>query len=357
MPAVIAMQGNLTTETASVFMPTFFTELRRDGQVDRAMAVARGTVRDRPDWWVPVLYMNLKRGHIEFGVQRNRKNDRYLPTATFLIPKPVKQPQPSIKKSTGPNDQKAIRNPRPIRTVPFRLPLLEIDWTPVPAGKFTMGSDREKDSQAQENEAPQHIVDLPEYAIAIHPITHALYARFVKATGHLAPANWVGEQAPAGKDNHPVVAVSWFDATAYCKWASAETGRAISLPTEAQWEKAARGTHRRIWPWGNTPPTALLCNFDRYRQGTSPVGDYPQGGSPYGVLDLAGNAWEWTSSPGRSYPYRAPTAEEESALDLHRVLRGGSYFNHADTVRCAYRLFYAPHGARSDFGFRVVLNS
>ena len=119
----------------------------------------------------------------------------------------------------------------------------------------------------------------------------------MKATRQVAPEHWKKDQIPAGKENHPVVYVSWQDAVAFCRWLSEASVKAIRLPTEAEWEKAARGADGRIWPWGNQQPTEKLCNFDmKVRDTTLVRAAIPTGASPYGALDMAGNVWEWTPS-------------------------------------------------------------
>lgn len=165
----------------------------------------------------------------------------------------------------------------------------------IPAGKFTMGA-KEDDPEAYDDEQPQRVINLPEYEIGKYPITNGEYAAFVESTGHKPPENWVDGLLPAGKEKHPVTYVSWYDARDYCKWLSQETGQEYYLPTEAQWEKAARGTDGRTYPWGNESPDKTRCNYDTNVGDTSPVGSYPKGASPYGVLDMAGNVWEWTGS-------------------------------------------------------------
>ena len=109
---------------------------------------------------------------------------------------------------------------------------------------------------------------------------------------------------PAGKEDHPVVNVSWKDAVAFCRWLSQASGKTIRLPTEAEWEKAARGDDGRIYPWGDEPPTKELCNFSNNVGDTTPVGQYPAGASLCGALDMAGNVWEWTGSLYGPYPYQ-----------------------------------------------------
>ncbi|MFB8775792.1 SUMF1/EgtB/PvdO family nonheme iron enzyme [Streptomyces broussonetiae] len=136
------------------------------------------------------------------------------------------------------------------------------------------------------------------YRIDVYPTTNRDYERFVRATGHQSPQHWPGERCPSGLHDHPVVWVTWRDATAYARWA----GKV--LPTVEQWEKAARGPKGRAYPWGEEP-TAAKCNTaESGIGGTTPVGRYQSGVSPYGVFDLCGNVWEWCSTPGTDGPDR-----------------------------------------------------
>jgi serine/threonine-protein kinase len=231
---------------------------------------------------------------------------------------------------------------------------IEFDWVSIPAGEFLMGSDKARDRQAHDSELPQHSVRLPEFRIARVPVTNAQYVAFVQATGRVAPEHWKDGKIPQGKEQHPVVNVSRHDACALCAWASEVTETPVRLPSEAEWEKAARGTDGRIWPWGNKPPTKELCNFNNNVKDTTPVGAYPRGAGPYGVLDMAGNVWEWTGSLYEPYPYDAADGREDpEAAGLH-TLRGGSFVGYDVYVRCAYRDYYFPGDGYDFIGFRVV---
>ena len=191
----------------------------------------------------------------------------------------------------------------------------------VPAGEFLYGDDKQR-------------VTLPEFWIDKTPVKNAEYARFVAATKQKPPEHWKGKTPPKEIVEHPVVNVSWQDAVAYAEWAGKR------LPTEQEWEKAARGTDGRAYPWGNQEPTRELCNFGNNEKGTTAVGKYsPHGDSPYGCVDLAGNVWEWTAS------------DHELG---GKVLRGGGWSDLATLVRAASRLGLDP-GHRGDFfGFRCV---
>ena len=210
----------------------------------------------------------------------------------------------------------------------------------VPAGVFYMGSE-EIDRYAERNEKPRHRVHLDAFYLARYAVTWAQYTAFDQATGRgapfhgVAPANWDATRPapPAGKEDHPVVHVSWHDAVAYCEWAG------LRLPTEAEWEKAARGTDGRIFPWGSTWEEGR-CNWSQGGEGdTTPVGAFsPAGDSPYGCADMAGNVWEWTLDwYSTDYYSRSPIRNPLGADDgSTRVLRGGS-FNYEGGVRATRR--------------------
>lgn len=219
----------------------------------------------------------------------------------------------------------------------------------VPAGEFTMGTD-----DGLEDECPAHRVFVSDFYIGAHPVTNAQYAEFVKATGRRAPYHWKDGAIPEGLDDHPVVSVGWHDAVAYCRWRSEQTGAVYRLPTEAEWEKAARGTDGRAWPWGNEFDPEKCNTAEGRGKGTTPVTQFPEGRSPYGCYDMAGNVWEWTSSLYRDYPYKADDGRENPEAEGRRVLRGGSWFNMAGSARSAYRGKETPDYAHGAFGFRCV---
>ena len=150
-----------------------------------------------------------------------------------------------------------------------------------------------------------------------------------------------------------MVNVSWHDAVAFCEWLTKETGRSFRLPSEAEWEKAARGEDGRLYPWGNEEPDATRCNFNPNVKDTTPVGQYsPAGDSPYGCVDISGNVWEWTSSLHRPYPYQADDGREDAGSDKTRVVRGGSFSDGRRHVRCACRGRSRPGYRCGCFGFR-----
>jgi formylglycine-generating enzyme required for sulfatase activity len=223
---------------------------------------------------------------------------------------------------------------------------VELELVRIPAGAFLMGSDKAKDKAAYDNELPQHKVNLGEYWMGKYPLTNAQYRCFTRAAGYFTSA----------KEDHPVVYVSWDEAVQYCQWLSQMTGKAFRLPSEAEWEKAARGTDGRLYPWGNEISTYNRCNFDV--KDITPVGKYsPQGDSPYGCADMAGNVWEWTHSLLKPYPYRADDGREDEGNRWGRVLRGGSFINHQKSGRCASRDRYDSVARYQYCGFRVSASS
>ncbi len=233
-----------------------------------------------------------------------------------------------------------------------QTPKVAFDWVTIPAGGFVRGSDRSKDLLAAGNETPQRQIYLSTYQIARMPVTNAQYNVFVDATGHRTPEHWHGKEIPSGKANHPVVNVSWHDAMAFCTWAGAR------LPSEAEWEKAARGTDGRLYPWGNQPPDEQCCNFNRAENvdATAPVGSYPNGASLYGVLDMAGHVWEWVCDWYQSdyYSISPGSNPQGPTTGTFRVLRGGSWLDAVDAVRCADRFGIPPDYWVNSLGFRCA---
>jgi formylglycine-generating enzyme required for sulfatase activity len=231
----------------------------------------------------------------------------------------------------------------------------------ISAGEFLMGSDPQHDKYTQDYEHPQHRLYLPAYYLAKTPVTNAQYKEFVQATGHQVPDGWTNRAPPRGEEDHPVVNVSRDDTIEYCQWLTEVTGRNYGLPSEAEWEKAARGTDGRIYPWGDQWDATRCNTWKRGTERTTSVHAYPQGTNPYGAEDMAGNVWEWTRSLWGEYPYPTEQREQTWRENLKaprttaRVLRGGGFHLNQWHVRCAGRLGYLPDGSGSDVGFRVVV--
>lgn len=233
---------------------------------------------------------------------------------------------------------------------------VDITFTRVSAGEFLMGSDPQVDQNALEDEQPQHKVYLDTYWIGKYPVTNAQYAAFARATNYRPPDHWRNGKCPAGKEQHPVVNVSWEDATAFCQWVTQITGQEIRLPTEAEWEKAARGMDGRAYPWGNEPPDASRCNFGGNERDTTPVSKYsPRGNSPYSCADMAGNVWEWTAGWYGPYSARTQSSPTGPATGDCKVVRGGSWLHSEWVVHSACRYWNSPTTRTVSLGFRCIV--
>jgi formylglycine-generating enzyme required for sulfatase activity len=222
----------------------------------------------------------------------------------------------------------------------------------IPAGEFTMGAEGEKIEQ-------QHMVYLNTYWIDQTEVTNGMYAKCVADSVCQEPSqsdsinreSYYGNSAYA---EYPVIYVNWDQAQAYCNWVGTR------LPTEAEWEKAARGTDGRLYPWGNGAPTDTLLNYDDNVGDTMPVGSYPAGASPYGALDLSGNVWEWTADwfDGEYYaksPYENPQGPSTGTL---RVTRGGSWSQPGKygLNTATWRAMALPEYTDNDLGFRCAFS-
>jgi len=254
--------------------------------------------------------------------------------------------------------------PAPAPPDPVARASFEPETVSIPAGPFLMGSSRPSDRQG--HEGPQHTVTLPAFRIGRYPVTKAQYAAFVDAMDYDLPGDWVGGRYPPEQAHHPVVYVSWHDAQAYLAWLRHTTNRPYRLPTEAEWEKAARGDDGRLWPWGIVrDPARANCKPAGPGQ-TTPVGHYSPGSdSPYHCSDMAGNVLEWTGTlfgrdweiPEFAYPYDPADGRENLAAGdrVFRILRGGSFISHIRFVRCTCRYWDLPHGQDWYCGLRVAL--
>jgi formylglycine-generating enzyme required for sulfatase activity len=250
-----------------------------------------------------------------------------------------------------------------------------VGFAEISAGKFTMGSDKTRDSQAQDDELPRHVVTLPAFFIARYEVTVGQYKACVNDSA-CRPGD---RNAIGGRDDLPVRFVSWHEAVAYCEWlemklkswsgtpmplADALAGRRdtrpwhVTLPSEAEWERAARGVDGRIYPWGVGIDATKTNNAAAGRDVPTPVGAFPAGASPEKLLDMSGNVSEWTRSRYAPYPYRSGDGRDnlQAADGVARVVRGGSFQNSDVNVRATSRFRDTPTG-RSDFiGFRVVVS-
>ena len=256
-----------------------------------------------------------------------------------------------------------------------------LGFVEIPEGPFLMGSDKRRDKDSIDREWPQHEVFLPTYYMARYPITVDQFRAFVNDSGY-TPRD---EDSLRGVSTHPVVNVAWYNALAYCEWltnklqaiANQRIGESanqreqltfwhglrdgtlhVTLPSEAEWEKAGRDADGRIFPWGN--------EFDRDKANadlnvgrTSAVGCFPNGKSPYGMLDMSGNVWEWTRSLwGQDYPHRSGKDREDlqAPREVRRVLRGGAFVGYRGYARCAYRSWGDPDVRYGGVGCRLVVS-
>jgi len=232
-------------------------------------------------------------------------------------------------------------------TRPDPVPMVA-GMTFVPSGDFIMGSNVEELRHiAEVDEWPQRTVWLDDYYIDVHEVTNAQYKVYLDSTRAPAPHRWLNGNYGIGEDGLPVVSISWDEAAAYAAFVGKR------LPTEAEWEKAARGVDGRRYPWGSRfEPDRVNAG---YTAGTAAAGSYAGGASPYGVLDMAGSVWEWTSSLYRPYPYDPGDGREDPAARGARVNRGGSWYYGAWYVRTTHRAT-ADHMYRriADLGFRCA---
>jgi sulfatase modifying factor 1 len=261
-------------------------------------------------------------------------------------------------------------------------------WAVIPGGPFTMGADRNGPDGEPNPESPAHTVHVDTFRMAIAPVSVGEFARFVEATGYVTTAESVGKSwvwrgdasvrepgqdhlwfeipgaswaHPWGpgsdvlaKGGHPVTHVSFTDCLAYCEWAH------VRLPTEAEWEKAARGTDGRPYTWGDKPPDPSICNYNMHVGDTTPIGSYPESTGPFGLQDAAGNVWEWTSTAWHRYPYGQneprKIATRFGSFELG-VVRGGSFFNDFDEsgLLVYMRVYSLRNYTSCDIGFRVCI--
>jgi formylglycine-generating enzyme required for sulfatase activity len=254
----------------------------------------------------------------------------------------------------------------------------------IPAGNFLMGTSEselkeieklDQDKNYQEwirREVPQHEVTLNAYAIGRYSVTNAEFKRFVDDNGYTTQEYWTEagwkrkesgswtkprywEDTKWNDPSQPVVGVSWYEAAAYCKWLAEKTGKPYRLPTEAEWEYAARGKEGYRYPWGNQWDKTRCNNKENGADRTTPVGQFsPQGDSSFGVGDMVGQVWEWCSTKYADYPYKSDDGREKSEGDDIRVLRGGSWVNNVAYCRGGCRFWYNPGYWSYDWGFRCA---
>jgi eukaryotic-like serine/threonine-protein kinase len=215
----------------------------------------------------------------------------------------------------------------------------------VPGGEVVMGSDSEERIRA--GERPAHEVEVAGFWMKQTEVTNAEYGRCVEAGACSAPSNGVWEEA--ARADHPVTHVTWEQANAYAAWVG---GR---LPSEAEWEHGCQGPVMQEYPWGEEAPTPELSNFHEHVGDTVAVGSYPEGASPFGLLDMSGNVWEWTSSLDQPYPYVADDGREDAEASGRRIGRGGSFYYTHHYLHCSARIGFNPVSPIPHLGFRTVL--
>jgi len=341
-----------------------------------------------PDAWGALLAGQalVESAALEQVSERNRtKVER---VAAHLVRLLAEGQLPAVERAAAGRALARLGDPRP--GVGLRgdgLP--DIVWCDVPAGPFMMGS-ADDDKMAYGDEKPQRQVNLPAFRITKYPVTNAQFATFVRAGGYAEKRYWTAaaqEQVwsagqvkawnddalrqspydfgePFNLDNHPVVGVTWYEAVAFCRWLTEQLRRRgelgdneeVVLPSEAQWEKAARGPDGRIYPWGNDPDPNRANYTDTGIGTTSAAGCFPGGVSPYGVEDLSGNVWEWCRTKWED-SYQEYRGDGDLEGDDGRVLRGGAFRDPDVGVRCAFRSNFYPSGRGGYLGFRVVAAS
>ena len=393
VPAVVAMQDFVTIETARKFSGAFYARLMEHSLVDQAMNEARSALltAGRPDAAVPVLFMRLKSGQLwsaESDSTALQSDHSEPPTQSVAYVSggiAIHADEVRINGDVVGRDKietaggdiihvaagatlimgerpapKAELAPSLVKRQPYEPEMLL-----VPTGLFLMGS--QPGPGIEPSEIPQHEVMLSAYYIGKYPITNREYAEFIsREKGKDAPeTGWTGRKPLPDKIDYPVVGVTWHDACAYCQWLSQQTGRNYRLPTEAEWEKAARGTDGRTYPWGDRWIDGR-CNVGGERGQLMAVSAYPDGASPYGCRDILGNTQEWTStlwSTGDTEVYRYPYQPQDGREDLDndhlprpsRIHRGGSYRDDPGKLRCTARGKASTTGAARWRGFRVAV--
>jgi len=237
---------------------------------------------------------------------------------------------------------------QPILPASTQTRFVEPELVEIPEGWFCMGSDF-----GQENERPVHRVWVDGFQLASRQITNAEYAWFLGATGREAPPFW--NDPNFSHPAQPVVAISWFAAEAYCEWLKSYTEKVFRLPTEAEWERAARGgAEGKLFPWGDAPPQSLPEYENRWESGPEPVGRYAP--NAFGLYDICENVHEWCrdwyqAGYYASSPERNPRGPESGT---RRASRGGSWRHHTKVSRCAARSSIPPDFQYADYGFRVA---
>ncbi len=246
------------------------------------------------------------------------------------------------------NAKKVYKNDKGFWEAEFEYGIIMIF---IPPGEFQLGSDT-----GNNNEKPCRSVYLNGYWIGKFEVSFDQYDQFCEDRGISKP-----EDEGWGRDRYPVINVSWKDAMTYCQWLSEKIGQNFMLPTEAQWEKAARGTDGRKYPWGDSIPSDTLANFSGKNSNSlkraAPVGSYPNGFSPYGVMDMGGNVYEWCLD--WYYPNSTVSADKgphRQKRGTYRVIRGGSWYGSSQCLKTFFRTSAKPHSQYFHIGFRLCMD-
>lgn len=405
IPCVLAMQYAIADEAAVEFARTFYEALADGLPLETTVSDARKSItlhrEGSLEWGTPVFFTHAPDG-VLFEFTTAPAAPPVQKPAEPIVTEPVKEPvvthRPRQKlpwrlNARGLPQIESWEQLQDVEELPSRILWVkdQKEMSLIPGGSFTMGTPEAEARKLEEwisleyllAETPQRRITLPDYYMDVTPVTHAEYARFIAAnpnhpvpneTWPLAlPHSWdkKSHQPPEGVLHHPVVLVDWHSAMAYARWA----GKA--LPTEEQWEKGARGTDGRLYPWGNKWEWARVNSAERHHGGdfnkvgewwdwwnpikdaketpgifTSPVGAYASGASPYGLLDMAGNVWEWCDAWYDAYP--GSQAQHQDFGRKYRVVRGGVWHYNRTNLRCANRNWSAPDGRFNDVGFRCA---
>jgi formylglycine-generating enzyme required for sulfatase activity len=379
LPAVLAMQYEITDRAAIEFARGFYEALADGLPVDAATAEARKAVSlgltNTVEWGTPVLYMRALDGvlfklpSLELSAHQIANDHVGSEQAQGDVTEKLAAESnihDRMEQETYENTKHEQAGHKASKKYVASLTLdlgegVKMEFMCVPKGDFWMGSDKRLDRQARDDELPQHKVYLDEYLIGKAPVTNQQYRVFVQATNHQIPDHWENGICHLGQEYHPVVNICWEDALAFCQWASLITGQLIRLPSEGEWEKAARGKGQRLYPWGDQLPTSKLCNHGQsfsIEAKTTPVGLYsPKGDSPYGCVDMAGNVWEWVADwYSDNYYKQSPAVNPPGPVNgTERVLRGGSWVNvRYHPLRISFRSWGAPDFKNNDYGFRCA---
>lgn len=410
IPAVIAMQYRITDSAALRLSHTFYKALADGYPVDAALTEARKavfTTGEHPElaeWATAILFSRSPNNQLFAKMETNPRSTSQGQPTTLVTEQTANSEnvtniagnvnvgrdfvgrdqivQGDVTEGDKIAGNKIVHNyyASPAeQTVDPVSPLLsaEIERKPfepetilIPSGCFTMGNDRVME------ESPQHEITLPTFRIGKMTVTNRQYAEFIRQTHHpvVPELGWelasIGQRPTLEKESYPVVGMNWDDAIAYCRWLSEVTERSYRLPSEAEWEKAARSSDGRIYPWGNTFDPARCNTKETGKQTLCSANAYsPAGDSPYGIIQMAGNCWEWTNTRwgmqrGLSeygYPYFASDGREHLEPDVapyreYRVCRGGSFDSRQERVTCSARGRYPANSHELQCGFRVVLD-